>query len=50
MAATTHYLCQHVAVIPLLWILPLALYLVSFIVVFAGDRWYRRGLMVPLLA
>jgi len=50
MAATTHYLCQHVAVIPLLWILPLALYLVSFIVVFAGDRWYRRSLMVPLLA
>ena len=50
MAATTHYLCQHVAVIPLLWILPLALYLVSFIVVFAGDRWYRRGLLLPLLA
>ena len=50
MAATTHYLCQHVAVIPLLWILPLALYLVSFIVVFAGDRWYRRTLMIPLLA
>jgi len=50
MAATTHYLCQHVAVIPLLWILPLALYLVSFIVVFAGDRWYRRSLMIPLLA
>jgi hypothetical protein len=50
MAATTHYLCQHVAVIPLLWILPLALYLLSFIVVFAGDRWYRRGLMIPLLA
>jgi hypothetical protein len=50
MAATTHYLCQHVAVIPLLWILPLSLYLVSFIVVFAGDRWYRRGLLVPLLA
>jgi hypothetical protein len=49
MAATTHYLCQHVAVIPLLWILPLALYLVSFIVVFAGDRWYRRGLMMALL-
>jgi len=50
MAATTHYLCQHVAVIPLLWILPLALYLLSFIVVFAGEHWYRRGLMIPLLA
>ncbi|HWR97196.1 MAG TPA: fused MFS/spermidine synthase, partial [Candidatus Methanoperedens sp.] len=50
MAATTHYLCQHVAVIPLLWILPLALYLASFIVVFAGDRWYRRGPLLALLA
>lgn len=50
MAATTHYLCQHVAVIPLLWILPLAIYLASFIVVFAGDRWYRRGPLLALLA
>lgn len=50
MAATTHYLCQNVAVIPLLWILPLSLYLASFIVVFADDDWYRRGLLVPLLA
>jgi hypothetical protein len=49
MAATTHYLCQHVAVIPLLWILPLAIYLASFIVVFAGDRWYRRGPLLALL-
>jgi hypothetical protein len=48
MAATTLHLCQHVAVVPLLWILPLALYLVSFIVVFAGDRFYRRGLVLPL--
>ncbi len=50
MAAATHYLCQHVAVIPLLWILPLALYLASFIVVFAGERWYSRRRLLPLLA
>src|SRR5512139_3970401 len=50
MAATTHYLCQHVAVIPLLWILPLTLYLVSFIVVFADDRFYRRAPLFALLA
>lgn len=50
MAATTHYLCQHVAVVPLLWVLPLALYLVSFIIVFADDRLYRRAILLPLLA
>jgi hypothetical protein len=49
MAATTHHLCENVAVVPLLWILPLALYLASFIVVFAGDRFYRRGPMLALL-
>ncbi len=50
MAAATHHLCQNVAVVPLLWIVPLSLYLVSFVVVFAGERAYRRGLMLPLLA
>ncbi len=50
MAAATHHLCQNVAVVPLLWIVPLGLYLVSFVIVFAGDRAYRRGLMLPLLA
>jgi len=40
--ATTNKLCQDVAVIPFLWILPLALYLVSFILCFDHARWYRR--------
>lgn len=47
--ATTNKLCQEVAVVPFLWVLPLALYLVSFILCFDHARWYRRGLFVALL-
>lgn len=48
--ATTHQLCQEVAVFPFLWVLPLTLYLVSFILTFEGDRWYRPGLWGSVLA
>ncbi|MBV9436089.1 MAG: hypothetical protein JOZ44_08550, partial [Acidobacteria bacterium] len=41
--ATTNLICQEVAVIPLLWVLPLCLYLLTFILAFDSDRWYRRG-------
>ncbi len=40
--ATTNQLCQDVAVVPLLWILPLALYLLTFILCFHHERWYSR--------
>jgi len=40
--ATTNLICQEVAVIPLLWVLPLSLYLLSFIISFDHARWYRR--------
>jgi SAM-dependent methyltransferase len=40
--ATTNKMCQDVAVIPFLWVLPLALYLLSFILCFDSPRWYRR--------
>ncbi|MEP6534197.1 MAG: fused MFS/spermidine synthase [Bryobacteraceae bacterium] len=46
--ATTNHLCQNIAVVPFLWILPLTLYLLSFILCFDHPRWYRRGLMLPL--
>ena len=42
--ATTNFICQEVAVIPFLWVLPLCLYLLSFILCFESDRWYRRGI------
>ena len=41
--ATTNHLCQDVAVIPFLWIAPLSLYLVSFIICFDHPRWYWRS-------
>jgi len=48
--ATTNQLCQEVAVIPFLWIAPLALYLFSFVVCFRDDRGYDRLLWGILLA
>jgi hypothetical protein len=40
--AVTNHLCQNVAVIPLLWVAPLGLYLLSFIISFDHERWYER--------
>jgi hypothetical protein len=41
--AVTNEVCQDVAVIPFLWVVPLSLYLLSFILCFESDRWYRRS-------
>jgi hypothetical protein len=38
----TNQITQEVAVIPFLWVLPLALYLLSFIITFSGERGYQR--------
>ncbi len=48
--AATNQMCQEVAAIPFLWVLPLALYLLSFVLAFESDRIYRRGIFLPLLA
>ncbi|HZZ74057.1 MAG TPA: fused MFS/spermidine synthase [Pirellulales bacterium] len=40
--ATTNMMCMEVPAVPLLWILPLALYLLTFIIAFENDRWYFR--------
>jgi len=48
--AITNHLSQNVASIPFLWILPLALYLLSFILCFESSKWYRRILFLPLFA
>lgn len=47
--AVTNQICQEVAVIPFLWILPLSLYLLSFILTFDNLRWYAREAYLPLL-
>ncbi|MEI8302538.1 MAG: fused MFS/spermidine synthase [Burkholderiales bacterium] len=49
LAITTH-ITQNVASIPFLWVLPLALYLITFIMCFDGDGWYKRRMVVPLAA
>lgn len=40
--SVTNQISQEVAVIPFLWILPLILYLLSFILTFSGERGYNR--------
>ncbi len=42
--ATTNKMCQDVASVPLLWVLPLGVYLLSFILMFGHERWYNRNL------
>jgi hypothetical protein len=48
--ATTNQMCQDVAVVPLLWLVPLGLYLLSFILCFHSDRSYSRLWFGPALA
>jgi len=48
--ATTNQMCQEVAAIPLLWVLPLSLYLLSFILCFESDHIYSRAVFGPALA
>jgi protein-L-isoaspartate O-methyltransferase len=48
--ATTNQLSQDVAVIPFLWVLPLAVYLASFIIAFDHPRWYPPQLIAPAAA
>jgi hypothetical protein len=40
--ATTNQLCLDVASVPLLWLLPMGIYLLSFILCFHSERWYSR--------
>jgi hypothetical protein len=47
--ATTNQMCQEVAVIPFLWVLPLSVYLLSFIICFDNPRWYSRSVYVPIM-
>jgi hypothetical protein len=50
--AVTNHLSQNVAAIPLLWLLPLSLYLLSFIIAFGPKQWrWQRGFLpFPALA
>ena len=48
--SVTNHLCQNVAAVPFLWVLPLAMYLLSLIVCFEGGGWYSRRIFLPLHA
>ena len=47
--AFTGHMTLNIAAIPFLWVLPLALYLLSFVLCFEASGWYRRWLFLPLL-
>ena len=42
LVSTTNAMTQNIPPIPFLWILPLALYLTTFIIAFHSPRWYVR--------
>ncbi len=46
--ATTNLISEWISVVPFLWIVPLALYLLSFVLVFSGPQYYRREIYLPL--
>jgi len=48
--AVTNYVCQNIAPVPLLWVLPLSLYLLSFIITFGSEKIYEPGAYLGLLA
>ena len=55
--AVTNHLTQNVASIPFLWVVPLSIYLITFILCFDHPRWYVRllflagaAVMLPAMA
>ena len=48
--SVTNHIDANVAAVPLLWILPLAVYLLSFVVTFSMSRVYVRALWLRFLA
>jgi SAM-dependent methyltransferase len=45
----TNHLTQNISSIPLLWVVPLAVYLLTFILCFEGRLWYRRDIYLASL-
>jgi hypothetical protein len=48
MLATTNQLSLEVAAVPFIWVLPLSLYLLTWVVAFSGPRGYDRRIHGPL--
>lgn len=47
LVAVTNHITQDVASVPFLWLLPLSLYLLNFVLCFESDRWWRRERWLP---
>ncbi|HYY62463.1 MAG TPA: hypothetical protein VE756_13855, partial [Burkholderiales bacterium] len=47
--AVTNHITQNISSVPFLWVLPLALYLITFILAFDHPRWYARPLFIAAL-
>ncbi len=43
LVAITNHITQNIATIPFLWLLPLTIYLLTFVLCFESDRWYVRS-------
>ncbi|SFN34959.1 spermidine synthase [Variovorax sp. OV329] len=48
--AITNHITQNVAPVPFLWVLPLSVYLLTFVLTFDNDRWYHRPVVLPVAA
>lgn len=48
--AVSNHICQNIASIPFLWIVPLSLYLLTFVLVFDTSGWYVRTPFLILAA
>src|ERR1043165_8220350 len=47
--AVTAYISTDIAAAPLLWVLPLALYLLTFVAVFRDRPWFAHGLVLKIV-
>jgi hypothetical protein len=48
--AVSNHITQNIAAVPLLWIAPLALYLLTFILCFDSSGWYKREIFLSMLS
>jgi SAM-dependent methyltransferase len=48
LVTVTGYMLRDIAPMPLLWVFPLAVYLLTLVMSFAATWWYRRWLWYPL--
>jgi SAM-dependent methyltransferase len=48
--AVSNHITQNIASVPLLWIVPLTIYLTSFILCFDSTRWYQRPTFLAMTA